>query len=150
MALAGVALQHFHCFIQLIIHRVLGLRFLICGGSSIFIIWTDRIVRRVCNENVGRDRHILYGLPAGRVVFRDRQDQGAAIGQVERLLHRAVAKSLVADNVTARVFEDRGRDNLGCARSSPVYQNCDGKSCNRFCRIGIEMLTEEISGPADK
>ena len=41
-------------------------------------------------------------------------------------------------------FREGGRDNLRGARGSAIYQNCDGKSCNRFCWIGIEGLAREF------
>src|SRR5580704_1705698 len=60
---------------------------------------------------------------AGRVIFRDSQQQRAVAGEREGRLHQTLAKSRLAEDPGAIVILQRASQNLSGRSGAPVYQN---------------------------
>src|ERR1700756_1602200 len=104
-SLAGAAFENLDSLVQLLVDRIFRLGFIFRRGSCVLVlIRSDGIVDRVGHDYVGSNSCILNGLAAGRIIFRDGKDQGAAIGQVDRFLDRTIAKGFVADHVSASIL----------------------------------------------
>ena len=79
--LARPALQHLDSFVQLIVLRVLGFGLWLWSGILPLFLNRNRF-GFIRHQNVGRDRYFLNRLPAWRIIFRYRENQCAAIRQV--------------------------------------------------------------------
>src|SRR5579862_2271338 len=129
-------LEHLDRFAQLLIRlRRLGL--VLLGGRVrvLVLVWSYGVVVAVCHQNVRRNRRVLNSLPTRRVVFRNRENQGGPIGQIDQFLHRTVAEGLIADNVAARILENRSRHDLRRSGGTPVYKNDNWQIRDRFRRF---------------
>ena len=122
-SLAFTALQYFHRFVELIIHRVFRFYVFLRSRWRLLLLGNNGVICHISNNDVGRDRRVLDRLAARRIIFRHRENQCATIGKIDRLLDRAIAEGLVPYNVAACIFENRSRDNLSSSRRTPIDQD---------------------------
>jgi hypothetical protein len=81
-------LQHVNRFVQLIVF-VLLLQFALLVGArgAAVIIGQHRVLVGVRHQDVGRNRRVLNGLAAGRVVLGNGKNERGAVGNLDQLLH---------------------------------------------------------------
>ncbi len=91
-------------FVGLILLR---LRLFVLVGHDVGILRRDEVIRLVGYQNIGSDGHVLNRLAARSVVLGNREDQRAAVLEIDGLLDRAVPVRLVAQNVAASIIQNR-------------------------------------------
>src|SRR5579864_8203336 len=138
--LSLAVLQNFDRFLQLLV--VLGRSFLFnVGRGGIFVLVRHRaFFGRIRNRNVGTDGSVLNRLTLGRVVLRYRENQRTTVRQLNQLLNRAIAESLIAHNVTAGVFQHSRGNDFGRTGGSLVHQNHQRQGSDGLRRVGVKRL----------
>jgi hypothetical protein len=126
LSLAGPILQDINRLLQLIVLRR-PLRFcLFSGGALLILIRQSRIVVIVGHQDIRSDRTVLQRFAAGRVIFRDRQNQRGTVGNFQHLLNRAFTKSFVTDHIAPGILQNGRCDYLSRAGRSAIHENDDG------------------------
>src|SRR5258708_3077679 len=134
-------LQNFERLLQLVVGRILGLLVLIVRSSlSVFVGQSGILLGAVSDYEVRSDGRILNRLAVRSVVLGDRENQRRAVGHVNQLLHRAIAESLVSDNIAAGIFQDGRSDNLRRAGGAAIHQNRQGKLGDVLGGVGVKRL----------